>query len=189
MRHRTTAFSSRHVESDSIHPSRRLLSNRSLSIKPSIDSRIGFRCRASARYSSFLPVAGCTSKTTTNMRLSLSATRWQLQNINRDSAIYLRPSSEGGIVMRITAALILSLTPLCAQWIDYPTPGMPRTTDGKPNLSAPAPRTPDGKPDLSGLWRIGVSRGYGASITTDLAPGDIQLWAQALSHQRLEEFG
>ena len=38
-----------------------------------------------------------------------------------------------------------------AQWLNFPTPGTPRTHDGKPNLSAPAPRT-DGKPDLSGVW-------------------------------------
>ncbi len=41
---------------------------------------------------------------------------------------------------------------LCAQWLDYPTPGLPRTKDGRPNLSAPAPRTSDKKPDLSGVW-------------------------------------
>jgi hypothetical protein len=29
------------------------------------------------------------------------------------------------------------------QWVKYPTPGIPRTSDGKPNLSAPAPRTID----------------------------------------------
>ena len=39
-----------------------------------------------------------------------------------------------------------------AQWLNFPTPGTPRTKDGKPNLSAPAPRTADGKPDLSGVW-------------------------------------
>jgi len=39
-----------------------------------------------------------------------------------------------------------------AQWLNFPTPGTPRTRDGKPNLSAPAPRTADGKPDLSGVW-------------------------------------
>ncbi len=38
------------------------------------------------------------------------------------------------------------------QWLNYPTAGIPRTSDGKPNLSAPAPRTSGGKPDLSGLW-------------------------------------
>jgi hypothetical protein len=41
---------------------------------------------------------------------------------------------------------------LLAQWIAYPTPGIPRTADGTPNLSAPAPKTSDGKPDLSGIW-------------------------------------
>ena len=39
-----------------------------------------------------------------------------------------------------------------AQWLNFSTPGVPRTADGKPNLSAPAPRTADGKPDLSGVW-------------------------------------
>jgi len=38
-----------------------------------------------------------------------------------------------------------------AQWLNFPTPGTPRTRDGKPNLSAPSPRTVDGKPDLSGV--------------------------------------
>lgn len=40
-----------------------------------------------------------------------------------------------------------------AQWLHLPTPGIPRTADGKPNLDAPLPRMPDGKPDLSGLWQ------------------------------------
>ena len=42
--------------------------------------------------------------------------------------------------------------PVGAQWITYPTPGIPHTKDGKPDLSAPAPKTTDGKPDLSGMW-------------------------------------
>jgi len=50
------------------------------------------------------------------------------------------------------AAFLLSV-PLAAQWLNYKTPGIPRTPDGKPNLSAPVPRTADGKPDLSGMWR------------------------------------
>ena len=47
------------------------------------------------------------------------------------------------------------------QWLKVPTPGMPRTADGKPNFSAPAPKTPDGKPDLSGVWEHLNSRGAG----------------------------
>ena len=39
-----------------------------------------------------------------------------------------------------------------AQWLNFPTPGTPRTPDGKPNLTAPVPHTADGKPDLSGVW-------------------------------------
>jgi hypothetical protein len=40
-----------------------------------------------------------------------------------------------------------------AQWLNHRTPGIPRTRDGKPNLSARTPRAADGKPDLSGLWQ------------------------------------
>ena len=39
-----------------------------------------------------------------------------------------------------------------AQWVHYPTDGIPRKPDGKPDLTAPAPRLPDGHPDLSGVW-------------------------------------
>ena len=48
--------------------------------------------------------------------------------------------------------LLPMFAPLSAQWLHYPTPRIPRTPDGKPNLSAPTPKTPDGKPDLSGIW-------------------------------------
>jgi hypothetical protein len=46
----------------------------------------------------------------------------------------------------------LLVGPLFGQWISYPTAGVPRTPDGKPDLGAACPRTADGKPDLSGLW-------------------------------------
>jgi len=50
----------------------------------------------------------------------------------------------------MTRRLLFILTTLGptvgAQWLNYPTPGIPRLPDGKPNLTAPAPRTSDGKP-------------------------------------------
>jgi hypothetical protein len=71
-----------------------------------------------------------------------------------------------------------------AQWLKYPTPGVPRTADGKPNLSAPAPKTPDGKPDLSGVWV--VRAGYTGNIAKDLKPGEVsfQPWAAELYKHR-----
>jgi hypothetical protein len=87
-------------------------------------------------------------------------------------------------VIASTAAMQLP-----AQWLDHPTPGIPRSADGKPNLTAPVPKTPDGKPDLSGLWRLGVEIGVGANITGDLPAADIQPWVAALARHRLEDFG
>lgn len=57
------------------------------------------------------------------------------------------------------------------QWLNYPTPGTPRTRDGKPDLSAKAPRTPGGKPDLSGVWRTEPERDKPFGTAFDV-PGD-----------------
>jgi len=64
-----------------------------------------------------------------------------------------------------------------AQWLNYPTPGTPRTRDGKPNLTAPAPRAANGKPDLSGVWHVHpasvaeMKRLFGDDVTVTDVPG------------------
>lgn len=57
--------------------------------------------------------------------------------------------------------MLIALTGVTAgaygQWVNHPSPGTPRTKDGKPNLTAPAPRASNGKPDLSGVWQAQAS--------------------------------
>src|SRR5215813_2897256 len=86
----------------------------------------------------------------------------------------------------ISAFLVLlwASASLSAQFLDYPTQGIPRTPDGKPNLSAPTPRTPDGKPDLSGVWVVQGSnyvKGIGGQGTnaqaTNNDAGNVDLFA------------
>lgn len=78
-----------------------------------------------------------------------------------------------------------------AQWLDYPTKGIPRLPDGKPNLSAPTPRQSDGKPDLSGIWlgarwaNAGVPARSGIPPSpSDLNAPPFQPWAEALFNER-----
>ena len=53
---------------------------------------------------------------------------------------------------RTFAPMLLFAALAPAQWLGYPTAGVPKTADGKPNREAPAPRTADGKPDFTGMW-------------------------------------
>src|SRR5262245_49529130 len=100
--------------------------------------------------------------------------------------------------------IVMALAVLCAvspsidaQWIRYPTAGVPKARDGKPNPSARRPRAADGKPALSGVWQ---NDGYGApggeglgatpkTVFFDLSfgmggPPPFQPWAAALAAQR-----
>jgi hypothetical protein len=86
-----------------------------------------------------------------------------------------------------------------AQWLNYPTPGIPRTRDGKPNLSAPAPKAAGGKPDLSGLWmrvrnpneRV-TTLAMGPNVEDFMRPGEkippLLPAAEALHQKRMANF-
>jgi hypothetical protein len=82
-------------------------------------------------------------------------------------------------VFPLVTAVFLGITSTAsAQWLKHPTPGVPRTADGKPNLSAPAPRTADGKPDLSGLWHAGPN------AASDFKPADALPWGREVARRR-----
>lgn len=78
----------------------------------------------------------------------------------------------------VIAALVMASAP-AGQWLKYPTAGIPRTADGKPNLTAPAPAA-----DISGLWL--PPGGYVGNIAKDIKAEDIpyQPWAAELFKQR-----
>ncbi|MSO21345.1 MAG: hypothetical protein EXQ56_12985 [Acidobacteria bacterium] len=87
----------------------------------------------------------------------------------------------------VTAFAFMLPTPAFAQWLDYPTAGIPRLPNGKPNLAAPAPKLADGKPDLSGLYDIDSGRLF-QNIAADIKPDlPMQPWAAALAREREQE--
>ena len=91
---------------------------------------------------------------------------------------------------RVAIAVAFGLLPvsLCAQWLSVRTPGIPRTADGKPNLTAAAPRTSDGKPDLSGLWQAETNP-YRFDLIQDLKDEVIfRPAAEALFLKRVADF-
>jgi hypothetical protein len=86
----------------------------------------------------------------------------------------------------VTVAFMVTLAVSAnAQWLNYPTPGVPRTPDGKVNLAAPPPRAPDGKPDLSGVWKSPNADRLEANIAQGPNATAVQPWAQALFNKRL----
>ena len=107
-----------------------------------------------------------------------------------------------------TTACVLTLAVVAsasahAQWLTYPSANVPRTSDGKTNLSAPPPKSADGRPDLSGIWlpdpgpraTVGVGDArrspYFIDITADLKPEDVPLqnWAAVEYKRRLDGRG
>jgi hypothetical protein len=99
-------------------------------------------------------------------------------------------------VRKIVTAAAICLLPITlnAQWLNFRQPGIPRTPNGKPDLTAPAPRAPDGKPDLSGLWGGGEPFPGPVSFSVDIISDikDEAIFrpaAEALVQKRQEDLG
>lgn len=115
--------------------------------------------------------------------------------------------------MRITTLLLAGRLGLpgsgLAQWLHYPTAGVPTNADGTRDLAAPARRLADGKPDFSGIWHTAriipcddaLSRFLpcgseigGSPLVRNLGDGmtgglPYQPWAAALVKQRTADQG
>ena len=66
-----------------------------------------------------------------------------------------------------------SATALSAQYLGYPTAGVPKGPDGKPNMAAPAPRTADGHPDFTGMYGWVTRANCGAKCNDTQIPDGI----------------
>jgi hypothetical protein len=84
-----------------------------------------------------------------------------------------------------TSILLFTLASVSAfaQWADYPTKGVPKAADGKPDLTGPTPKAADGKPDLSGIWLY--TRGPMPPAPTPAAAGPPEIVPLAV---RLSQF-
>ena len=83
-----------------------------------------------------------------------------------------------------TSIFCATVVPAMAQWSNVRTRGIPRTGEGKVDMSAAAPRISQGKPDLSGIWQADKE-----SANEDLSDGlkndfPIQPWAEELAKKR-----
>jgi len=93
--------------------------------------------------------------------------------------------------MRCSPPLVVAVSLLVhgaahAQWLNYPTSGIPRLPNGQADLAAAVPHTADGRPDLSGIWRrIGAIADL-RDLTGTLRPEEVLMtpWASAVQAPR-----
>src|SRR5215212_3583547 len=96
----------------------------------------------------------------------------------------LRPLS----IAAIALVLIAFTGTSGAQWL-YNNPAVPRTSDGKPDVKAPAPRTAWRTVDFSGIWQTDLK--YNADLAADLKPGEVMMSpaGRALFDERQDNLG
>jgi len=85
----------------------------------------------------------------------------------------------------LTVLVAVTATPALAQWHGHPTPDIPRTADGRPNLMAPMPRTPQDTPDLSGIWLADRAVFNLRGVLKEGEEIPFQPWARELYDERL----
>jgi hypothetical protein len=87
-------------------------------------------------------------------------------------------------VLPVTVSVLFAtlVLPAHSQWLTQPTPNIPRTSSGKPNLAAPAPRSADGHPDLSGVWTTGPA------VIIRIPDEALTAKSKALIHEREENY-
>ena len=91
-------------------------------------------------------------------------------------------------VMLVCAAVAVAGTStLDAQWDSWPSKNVPRLSDGKVDMNAPARRTADGHPDLSGFWMPLDPVKHLLNLAADLPQGSVPLrpWAEELLKERI----
>jgi hypothetical protein len=88
---------------------------------------------------------------------------------------------KGAFTVTVVWLSAVTVLPAHAQWLNHPTPNIPRTATGKPNLAAPAPRGVDGHPDLSGVWT-------GAAVAIRVSDESLTPKSKALIHEREENY-
>ena len=89
--------------------------------------------------------------------------------------------------MKLLLALLVAV-PLSAQWVNYQSRDIPRTSTGEPDLSAPVPKSATGKPDLSGTWGpinppgVGIRRYFPADFQIPFLPAAAAVAAARFQH-------
>ncbi len=91
-------------------------------------------------------------------------------------------------IHRIALGILTTVATLNSQWLYYRAKGIPRLSDGRPDMKAPAPFGPQNIPDLSGVWQAepdpkggvgGVENSvpprFFASIAGGLNPGKLPM--------------